>query len=246
MTLAFIIAFTLLGSLVSVLLAGLILLLKGKRLAKTTEALIPYAIGTLLGAAFFGMIPHAQEQLGETPVYPIVLVGILLFFLLEKLAVWRHCHEQDCATHAHAGSLILIGDSLHNFVDGVAIAIAFSQSIPLGIAAAIAIISHEVPQEVGDFVILLESGYSRKKALLFNGLSSLAALLGALLTYALLPMASTMVPYLLALSAASFLYIALADLVPGRRKTSSLKSLALEMALIAGGIATIALLHHHE
>ncbi|OFW82796.1 MAG: hypothetical protein A2018_00095 [Alphaproteobacteria bacterium GWF2_58_20] len=246
MTLLLILVFTLLGSIISVLLAGLILLLKGQALAKATDRLIPYAIGTLLGAAFFGMIPHAQEQMGETSVLPIVLVGILIFFMLEKLAIWRHCHEHDCATHTHAGSLILIGDSLHNFVDGVAIALAFGQSIPLGIATSIAVISHEVPQEVGDFVILLESGYSRKRALFFNVLSSLTSIAGALLTYALLPVASRLVPYLLAMAAASFIYIALADLVPGRRKASSLKSLALEMTLIAGGILTIALLHHHE
>jgi zinc and cadmium transporter len=162
--------------------------------------------------------------------------------LLEKLALWRHCHEQPCDVHTRAGTLILTGDSFHNFVDGVAIAAAFAGSVPLGIATSVAVIAHEVPQEVGDFAILLESGYTRSRALLFNGLSSCATLPGAILTYYLLPVVSWAVPYLLSLSAASFIYIALADLVPGRRSTGGLKSLVWELALIALGMGTIYLL----
>ncbi len=244
MTLLLVVVFCLLGSICSVGLASLVLLLRGKRLAVGVAGLIPYAIGTLLGAAFFGMIPHALRHLPSAKVLPAVLAGIILFYVLEKFALWRHCHEQPCAHHTRAGAMILIGDSLHNFVDGVAIAVAFSGSVPLGIATAVAVIAHEVPQEVGDFAILLESGYSRSRALWFNALSSLAALLGALMTYALLPVVQSVVPYLLSLSAASFIYIALADLVPGRRVTGGLRSLAWELPLIALGIATIMLLHH--
>ena len=138
--------------------------------------------------------------------------------------------------------MILLGDSLHNFVDGVAIAAAFTGSVPLGITTSIAVIAHEVPQEIGDFAILLQSGYSRSRALWYNALSSLAALLGAVLTYYLLPVVQWSVPYLLCISAASFLYIALADLVPGRRATGGLRSLAWELPLIAFGIVTIMLL----
>ncbi|MBN2085542.1 MAG: ZIP family metal transporter [Anaerolineales bacterium] len=243
MNLILVIFFTLLGSVCSVLLAASLLLFKGKRLAVFSAALIPYAIGTLLGAAFFGMIPHALEEAEADAILPAVLAGILLFYLIEKLALWRHCHNQPCEIHTQAGSLILIGDALHNFVDGVAIAAAFGTSVPLGIATSVAVIAHELPQEVGDFAILLESGYSRSRALLFNGLSSLAALLGAVLTYFLLPIVESWTPYLLALTAASFIYIALADLIPGRRSGGGLRSLLWELPLIGLGIATIVAFH---
>jgi zinc and cadmium transporter len=238
-----IIVFTLLGSVCSIGLAALVLLFKGKNLSRLTAVLIPYAIGTLLGAAFFGMIPHALEQADADAVLSAVLAGILLFYLIEKLALWRHCHNQPCEIHTQAGTLILIGDSLHNFVDGVAIAVAFAASVPLGIATSVAVIAHEVPQEVGDFAILLESGFSRSRALLFNLLSSLTALAGAVLTVCLLPIAQSLTPFLLSVSAASFIYIALADLIPGRRSDSGLRSLLWELPLIALGIATIVAFH---
>jgi zinc and cadmium transporter len=240
---ALIIIFTLLGSVCSIGLAALVLLCKGKKLTRVTAALIPYAIGTLLGAAFFGMIPHALQELSSEAVLPAVLAGLMLFFLIEKFALWRHCHEQPCDIHTRAGSLILIGDSLHNFVDGVAIAAAFTTSVTLGVATSVAVIAHEVPQEVGDFAILLESGYSRSNALVFNLLSSLTALVGAVLTYFLLPVVQSLTPYLLSISAASFIYIALADLIPGRRDTGGLRSLLWELPLIVLGIATIAAFH---
>ena len=141
------------------------------------------------------MIPHALECLAPPSVLVTVLFGIILFYVLEKMALWRHCHEHPCEVHSRAGS------------------------VSLGIATAVAVIAHEVPQEVGDFAILLESGYSRTRALIWNGLSSLAALPGALLTYFLLPVIQQLVPFLLSVAAASFIYIALADLVPGRRDT---------------------------
>jgi zinc and cadmium transporter len=237
-----IVLFTLLGSICSVGLAALMLLFKGKRMAYITAVMIPYAIGTLLGAAFFGMIPHAQRQLSSDRVLPIVLAGLILFFMLEKFALWRHCHEKPCNIHTRSGMMILIGDSLHNFVDGVAIAVAFNSSISLGITTSIAVIAHEVPQEAGDFAILLESGYSKSRALLLNALSSLAAVAGAVIAFFLLPVIQSLVPYLLSISAASFLYIALADLVPGRRATGGLKSLAWELPLIVLGVGTIVVL----
>lgn len=242
MTLFLIIAFALLGSVCSVGFAALLLLFKGKRMLLVTASLIPYAIGTLLGAAFFGMIPHAQRQLSGEQVFPVVIAGLILFFMLEKFALWRHCHEEPCEVHTRAGTMILIGDSLHNFVDGVAIAVAFDSSISLGVATSIAVIVHEVPQEVGDFAILLESGYSKARALWLNALSSSTTLLGAVMTFFLLPVVQPMVPYLLSISAASFIYIALADLVPGRRATGGLKSLSWELPLIALGVGTIAAL----
>ena len=241
MTLLLIILFTIAGSLCPVGMAGLFLLLKDRRLAAFTDALIPYAIGTLLGAAFFGMVPHALEHLPSATVLPTVLVGIMLFYLLEKVTLWRHCHEhgKPCTVHTRAGSMILIGDALHNFVDGVAIGAAFLASVPVGIATAVAVIAHEVPQEVGDFVILLESGYSRPRAFWYNLLSSTTSLPGAVLAYYLLPSVHAVVPYLLAIAAASFLYIALADLVPGRRATGGIRSLLWEIPLILTGLLTI-------
>ena len=242
MTLILIIVFSLLGSVCSVGFAALLLLFNGKRMLFVTSSLIPYAIGTLLGASFFGMIPHAQQQLSSERVFPIVIAGLILFFMLEKFALWRHCHEKPCDIHTRAGTMILVGDSLHNFVDGVAIAVAFNSSVSLGIATSIAVIAHEVPQEVGDFAILLESGYAKSNALLWNTLSSLAALPGAVMTFFLLPVIQPTVPYLLSISAASFIYIALADLVPGRRATGGLQSLSWELPLIALGVGTIAAL----
>jgi len=236
-----ILLFTVLGSICSVGAASLLLLFKKRHISLITGALIPYAIGTLLGAAFFGMIPEAQKQLDGERVFPFVLVGLIIFFMLEKFALWRHCHEKPCDIHSQAGTLILFGDSLHNFVDGVAIAVAFTNSIPLGITTSVAVIAHEIPQEIGDFAILLESGYSKSRAILFNMLSSFAAVAGAVMTYFLLPLVMTLAPYLLSISAASFIYIALADLIPGRRETGGLLSLAWELPLIGMGIGTIAL-----
>jgi zinc and cadmium transporter len=239
MTLFLILFFTLLGSICSVGFAGLLLLFRGRRLSLLVGLLIPYAIGTLLGAAFFGMIPHALRQVSTEAVLGTVLSGLIVFFLLEKLALWRHCHEKPCDVHTRAGAMILIGDSLHNFVDGVAIAAAFASSVELGIGTSVAVIAHEVPQEAGDFAILLESGYSRARALGYNALSSLAAVLGALIAYFLLPFVQGVVPYLLCFAAASFVYIALADLVPGRRMVSGVWNLAGEIVLITLGVGTI-------
>jgi len=240
---ALVVAATLLGSIVSVGAAALILLFKDRLLDAVTSKLIPYAIGTLLGAAFIGMIPEALTRLNGDSVLTSVLAGIVLFYVLEKLALWRHCHEKTCDVHTQAGTMILIGDSIHNFVDGVAIAVAFTASLPLGIATAVAVVTHEVPQEVGDFAILLHSGFSRSRALLFNMLSSLTAVIGAVLALLLLPVTQSFVPYLLSLSAGSFIYIALADLVPGRRSTGGLRSLAWELPLILLGGGTILALH---
>ncbi len=239
MNLLLVVLFTLLGSIFSVAGAALLFLLREKQMRKVTNLLLPFAIGTLLGAAFLGMIPHALSRQDSRTVLATVLFGIILFYVFEKIALWRHCHEVPCEVHSRAGVLILIGDSFHNVVDGVAIAVAFAGSVPLGIATALAVIAHEVPQEVGDFAILLESGFPRSRALFWNALSSLAALPGAVLTVFLLPSIESFVPFLLAMSAASFIYIALADLVPGRRASGGPANLLLEIPLISAGIATI-------
>ncbi len=237
-----ILIFTLLGSVISAGIAAVILFVPADRREPWIGILIPYAIGTLLGAAFLGMIPDTLLRLPASTALSAILAGIILFFAMEKLAIWRHCHRHHCEIHSRSGPLILIGDSLHNFVDGIAIAAAFSTSTSLGIATSVAVIAHEVPQEVGDFAILLSDGYSRGRAFLYNLLSSMAAILGAVLMYAFLAPIQGALPYFLALSAASFVYIALADLVPGRRDSFSLLGLVWEILLIAAGIATIRML----
>jgi len=189
------------------------------------------------------MIPAGLKQAPANIVMPTVLGGFVLFFILEKLVIWRHCHQTDCEVHSSAAPLILIGDAFHNFVDGVVIAAAFLNSIPLGIAAALAVIAHEIPQEVGDFAILLDNGYSRTEALLLNGLSSAATLPGALLTYFWLGETRVAVPYILAVSAASFIYIAAADLIPSLHRQTNLDASLRQLMLLLAGIMTIAFFH---
>ena len=203
--------------------------------------LLSYATGTLLGAAFLGMIPEGIEQAPAVAVTGTVLAGIVAFFLLEKLVIWRHCHAGECEVHGHQGGvLILVGDAFHNFMDGVVIAAAFLVSVPLGIAAGLAVIAHEVPQELGDFAILLDSGYSKVKALLYNLVSSLATLPGAVIGWFWLDQVRQAIPFVLAVSAASFIYIAVADLVPGLHKRIGLGATVSQVALILAGIGTIA------
>ena len=259
--LSWIIVMSFAGGTLSVLAAALFALTAG---AAWVSQLVSLAIGALLGAAFLEVLPHAIIASGDaTSSSAIVLGGILAFFVLEKLVLWRHCHTEDCEgheQHAHAvpghhgskvsfdggrsGLLILVGDTFHNFVDGVLIAAAFMESIQLGIITALAMIAHEIPQEVGDFVILLHSGYSRAKALAYNLLSSFATLVGGLLAYFALSSAQGAVPVFLAVGAASMIYVAVADLIPGLHKRTELRATLQQVLLIGGGIGTIWFSHH--
>ena len=241
--LAWIIGFSLLGSIGAVAGASLLLLFPDGMRKVLVPCLVSYATGTLLGAAFLGMIPAGLKQAPAVAVTGTVLAGMVLFFMLEKMVLWRHCHEADCEVHGRAAPLILIGDAFHNFVDGVVIAAAFLTSVPLGIAASFAVIAHEIPQEVGDFAILLDSGYGPRKALLLNGLSATATLPGALAAYFWLGDTREAVPYILALSAASFIYIATADLIPGLHKQVTLPASLRQLVLLLAGIGTIAAFH---
>lgn len=223
--------------------------------------LVSYAIGALLGAAFLEVLPHALGRVGDPQqAAGLVLGGILLFFVLEKLVLWRHCHEEQCEGHeqvrlagAHgpaendrgrSGALIMIGDTFHNFVDGVLIAAAFMESVPLGLVTATAMIAHEIPQEVGDFVILLHSGYGRARALLFNMLSSLATVVGGVLAYVALPLVDGAVPVLLALACSSMIYVAVADLIPGLHRRPELPATIGQVALIGLGIISVSGVRH--
>ncbi|WP_374334975.1 ZIP family metal transporter [Methyloversatilis sp.] len=240
--------------------------------------LISYSVGALLGASLLGVLPQAIEEVGSVELATsLLLAGILGFFLLEKLVLWRHCHEVSCEAHdpaetvresahehcdhGHAdpthrdhergqgaersrvASLILIGDAFHNFVDGVLIAAAFSQSVPLGIVTSTAIVAHEIPQEVGDYLVLLHSGMSRTRALAFNLLSSMATLVGALGAYFALSLVSGAVPYLLCIAAASMIYVAVADLIPGLHRRAEIGATIQQVLLISLGVGSIVLIH---
>jgi zinc and cadmium transporter len=220
------------------------------RLLKTSSLplLVSYAVGALLGAAFLEVLPHAVG--GPVPasnVIVTVLAGILGFFVLEKLVLWRHCHHEHCEAHelthrseARAGgTLLMLGDTIHNFIDGVIIAGAFLADPALGIVTALAIIAHEIPQEAGNFLVLLHSGYSREEALRFNLVSSLGTLVGGLLGYALLAELAAGLPYLLAIAASSMIYVAVADLIPGLHERRDIGTSAQQVALIALGLGTV-------
>ena len=207
--------------------------------------MVSFAVGAMLGAAFLHLLPEALSQADSIEaLFATLLAGMLTFFLLEKAALWRHRHEPLTEAPYHrAGVLIVIGDALHNFVDGVLIAAAFLTDTALGIAATAAIIAHEVPQEVGDFMVLLNGGYSRRKALLLNTASSLTAVVGGIVGYLALGDATSAVPYVLTLAAASFIYIAAADLIPQLHRHNDGRSAVWQIALILLGIAMIAVPH---
>jgi zinc and cadmium transporter len=247
MTLVWITAATVAGGVLSVLAAAAFAL--STRIS-WIPILISYAVGTLLGAVFLELLPKAFQRSDSMESMALtILGGILLFFVLEKLVLWRHCHVEQCEAHdppvaAHhdhgrSGMMIMIGDTFHNFVDGVLIAAAFLASNELGIVTAVAIIAHEIPQEVGDFLILLHSGYSKARALLLNVLSSAAMVLGGALGYLGLQHVQHWIPSLLGLAAASMLYVSVADLIPGLHKRPELQATLQQVVLIVLGVATI-------
>lgn len=249
-----IIAFTALGGVLSVLAAGAFLLLPERVRTRMLSPMVSFAIGALLGAAFLAILPHAFEIPGVDAhnVTLTVLCGILVFFLLEKMVIWRHCHTDDCEAHvpdmdkvrnAAAGNLILIGDGIHNMVDGVLIAAAFLTDVHLGVVTSIAVIAHEIPQELGDFAILLHSGFSRGKALAYNMLTSLTTVIGGVVAYFSLSLANAVVPYVLAIAASSFIYIAVADLIPGLHKRPEFSATVQQIVLIAFGVIVISVAH---
>ena len=249
-TLAWIIAASLLGGVLSVLFAAALAL---NARASWVPMLVSYAIGALLGTAFLNTLPEALE-LSRDParMTATVLFGILLFFILEKLVLWRHCHVEECEAHdplhSHAsaahdhgrsGMMIMLGDTSHNFVDGILIAAAFMADTQLGIVTAIAIIAHEIPQEAGDFLILLHSGYTRRQSLVLNLLSSIATLIGGVLAYFMLQDMSYLIPPLLGLAAASMIYVAMSDLIPGLHKRPEIGATIQQVTLIMLGIGSI-------
>jgi zinc and cadmium transporter len=292
--LTYIIFSSFLGGLLSVSLAALFAL--NVRTA-WVPMLVSYAIGAMLGAVFIEILPHAFSIAGNVEIVSAtLLIGLLLFFVLEKLVIWRHCHGDHCEVHAihseencpqynqrqshpevavketvakyramttqqpsillsdghnhshvhdggRSGLMIMIGDTFHNFIDGILIATAFTADIKLGLVTALAIIAHEIPQEVGDFLILLHSGYTKKQALIFNLVSSFATLVGGLIAYYALQYVQSWIPIILAIAASSLLYVAVADLIPGLHKRTELKATLAQVLLISIGISTILAAH---
>ncbi len=251
--LAWIITASFIGGVLSVLCAALFAL--NGRTQHYLGAMVSYAIGALLGAVFLNILPEAIKLTSNVATLSAtVLFGILLFFVLEKLVLWRHCHHEHCEAHelldaeqnshdhGRSGMMIMLGDTFHNFVDGIIIAAAFLTDINLGIVTALAIIAHEIPQEVGDFVILLHSGYSKLRALQLNLISSFASVAGGILGYYTLQSMQSWIPSLLALAAASMIYVAVADLIPGLHKRAALRDTLQQVGLIALGVGMMALM----
>ena len=284
-TLTWVVLFSLIGGVLSVSGAALVALNVTR---VRVPMLISYAIGAMLGAVFLEILPHAIEEASSPKVMTTtVLFGILLFFALEKLVIWRHCHgdhcevhavhtEEDCpdhqstttkdsavkfkpviqtkpsitAKHSHtnehdfgrSGMMIMVGDTFHNFVDGILIASAFMVDVKIGIVTAIAIVAHEIPQEVGDFFILLHSGYTKKQAYIFNLVSSFATMVGGLAAYYALQQMQELVPFVLGVAAASMLYVAVADLIPSLHRKTELAATISQLLLIALGVSSIGLI----
>ena len=233
---------SLIGGFGGLLVASGVLLVSDSARAKLIPWLVSYAVGALLGVSMLALLPSSLEQLPTQRVFTTLLLGILLFFVLEKLVLWRHCHIHDCEVHESSVFPVLIGDAFHNFVDGAVVAAAVMTSIPLGISTAVAVAAHEIPQEVGDFAILLHAGYSRGRALFLNVLSSAASAVGAVAAFVAFDTVPRMLPYFLAMAAASFLYVAMADLIPGLHRGRTDASSMRQILLIAAGVATMFLL----
>jgi len=284
--LAWILTFTALGGVLSALAASVFLVAPAPLRARALPHLVSFATGALLSAALLGLLPHAIEAAGLANTHRIgltVLVGLLIFFVLEKLVLWRHCHQDLCEGHfphapvpaggpardVHHGhshrpapeteprsrgtwhegrarasaTLILLGDGFHNVLDGVLIAAAFMTDLHLGVVTALAVFTHEIPQEVGDLAILLDSGMSRLKAMMLNLATSLTSILGGLIAYFALGPVTWMLPYAVAIAASSFLYIAVADLIPGLHRRVDPGSGIRQFVFILLGVAVIYIGH---
>lgn len=235
-----------LGSIGSVTLAGGLLFLSDNTLTRVANYLISLAGGTLLGAAFLGMLPKAISTAMPSNVLTTTLLGILVLFILEKIILWHRCSNKNCERHHDASAqLILLGDAFHNFVDGVIIAAAFLTSSTFGWFVALSVLAHEIPQELSDFGILIKSGFSRRKALWYNLVSGSTAIPAGIMAYYAIDAANSSLPWVLSLSAASFIYIALADLVPQMHKKTSLNDSIFQVLLIILGVSIIYFFKNH-
>ena len=238
-SLAWAVGLTLLGSLGGVLVASGLLFFNDRLRLKIVPWLVSYAVGTLLGVALLVLLPEALGHLPARTVLGSLLAGIMLFFILEKLVLWRHCHTHDCEAHGMAAPMVLMGDAFHNFLDGVVIGTAVQTSVPLGISTALAVATHEIPQELGDFAILLDAGFSRRRALVLNIVSGSSAIVGAVLAVLTLDWLPQINQYILSVAAASFLYVAMADLIPDLHRGRIDAWTFRQLILAAAGIFTV-------
>ena len=250
-TLAYILLFTLIGS-IGALIGGLILLSRRKFALKISHFLASFAAGILLGTAFFDLLPEAVHEGEEAGIniFPWALFGIVLFFLLERFIHWFHHHEEFHKEEESKSTLplIIFGDTMHNFIDGVVIAATFMVNVPLGIATSISVFVHEVPQEIGDFGLMLHKGLKPKRIILVNVLSAAVAFSGAIITYLLGNILEPYIPMLLAITAGFFIYIASSDLIPEihhekRKGFAVIESLLLIIGVVVVGVS-VSLLEH--
>ncbi|MDI1349999.1 ZIP family metal transporter [Aquabacterium sp.] len=253
MILMSIVAATFIGGLVSVLLAAA---LSAPLLGLIVRHLVGLSTGVLLGTALLHVLPEAFES-GEAPhgLFLTLLGGLMFFFLLEKAELYRHGHHHEHDDHHHhhgfdaeqagrGGWSVLVGDSIHNFCDGVLIAAAFLSDPHLGVVTALAIIAHEIPQEVGDYIVLINAGFSRMRALVYNMISGMSAVVGGVLGYYLIGPFKDYLPYMMVVAASSFVYVAVADLIPQLQKRLSWRDTLLQIVWLALGLLMIASIVH--
>src|SRR5690349_7424868 len=251
MTLAWIFAATAIGGLLSVAIAAS---LPVGVLTRVVHHLVSLSAGVLLGTALLDILPEAFERRDAKPqaLFVTLLIGLLFFFLLEKAELYRHSHHHEGDEHHHhhgfdarqagrGGWSVILGDSIHNFCDGIIIAAAFLADLRLGIATSLAIIAHEIPQEVGDYIVLINAGFTRGHAMFFNALSGAAAVLGGLIGWLVVGPWEALFPYLLVVASSSFIYVAVADLIPQLQHPLGLKDTAYQLAWLAGGLGIVVL-----
>lgn len=239
--LAIALGLSLLGSCGGLLVASSFFLFPASIRTRLVPWLVSYAVGALLGVALLALLPEALAELSPQPVFGTLLAGILIFFVLEKLVLLRHCHTDECQVHGATAPLVFIGDAFHNFLDGAIVCTAVLTSVPLGINTAIAVAAHEIPQEVGDVAVLLAAGYTRGRALLLNIVTGASGMLGAIMAFAAVEVVPGIRPFVLAVSSASLLYIAMSDLIPDLHRGAIDASAMRQVVLIAAGIGTIVL-----
>ncbi|WP_395699208.1 ZIP family metal transporter [Aquabacterium sp.] len=258
MTLFYIVLATTAGGLLSVVIAASLTL---SLLGRVVRHLVSLSVGVLLGTALLHVLPEAFESsVPPQRLFVTLLVGLLFFFLLEKAELYRHGHHHEGDGHHHhhhfdaeqagrGGWSVLVGDSIHNFCDGIIIAAAFLADTRLGLVTSLAIIAHEIPQEVGDYIVLLNAGFSRGKALLYNALSGLSSVVGGVLGYFIVGPWEALFPYLLVAASSSFVYVAVADLLPQLQRRLPWRSTMAQLAWIGAGLAVVvlarSLLHEH-
>jgi len=231
---------------ICVWVAVLFLFFRKETLSKITMFLVSFSAGALIGGAFLHLLPEASEGMEAEKLFFVVLFAFVSFFLIEKLFHWRHCHKENCEFHS-LGYMNLVGDSLHNFIDGLVIASVFMVDFKLGITTTLAIALHEIPQEIGDFGVLIHAGFNKGKALVLNYIVATMVILGGVVGYFASFYIEDVMPYLLPIAAGGFIYIASSDLMPEIREETNLKKSIMSFGIFLLGIIfmyTVKFLEH--